>query len=234
MNKTAIVARIFHVLPFRAESRGALATAAIGRKTRMRTGLIGTMVALATASTPAQAADYGGSPSYAPYVYRWTGPYVGGNLGYRWGTLSNSGARPSGIAGGGQGGYSWQFGALVVGAEADLQFSNASDTFANYKFSNPWFGTVRGRAGYAMNNILYYATLGLAYGRGHVAAGGLGEDNLHGGWVAGGGLGVGLTQSWSVRAEYLYIDLGSEAYNLTGTSNELTTNLLRFGLDYRF
>jgi outer membrane immunogenic protein len=115
------------------------------------------------------------------------GPYVGGNLGYQWGTLSNSGARPSGIAGGGQGGYNLQFGPLVVGAEADLQFSNANDTFANYKFSNPWFGTVRGRAGYAMNNILYYATLGLAYGRGHVAVGGMSEDNLHGGWVAGGG-----------------------------------------------
>jgi outer membrane immunogenic protein len=50
----------------------------------------------------------------------------------------------------------------------------------------------------------------------------------------GGGLEVGLASSWAVRAEYLYIDLGSEAYTLTGASNELTTSLLRFGLDYRF
>jgi outer membrane immunogenic protein len=200
----------------------------------MRT-LIGAMAALALASTAARAADvYGGPAAYAPYVYRWTGPYVGGNLGYQWGVLSNSGARPSGITGGGQGGYNFQFGPFVLGAEADLQFSNANDTFANYKFSNPWFGTVRGRAGYAMNNILYYGTLGVAYGRGHVAVGSMGEDNLHGGWVAGGGLGVGLAQNWAVRAEYLYIDLGSETYTLTGTSNELTTSLLRFGLDYRF
>jgi outer membrane immunogenic protein len=135
----------------------------------MRT-VIGAMAALALASTAARAADvYGGPAAYAPYVYRWTGPYVGGNLGYQWGALSNSGARPSGITGGAQGGYNWQFGPLVVGAEADLQFSNANDTFANYKFSNPWFGTARGRAGYAMNNIFYYGTLGLAYGRGHEA-----------------------------------------------------------------
>jgi outer membrane immunogenic protein len=232
MNKSATVARIFHLLLLHAESRGAMGTAI--RQSGMRTGLIGTMAALAMASSPAQAADYGGPASYAPYVYSWTGPYLGGNLGYQWGTLSNSGARPSGIAGGGQGGYNFQFGPMVVGGEADLQFSNANDTFANYKFSNPWFGTVRGRAGYAMNNILYYATLGLAYGRGHVAVGGMGEDNLHGGWVAGGGLGVGLARSWSVRAEFLYIDLGSETYTLTGTSNELTTGLLRFGLDHRF
>jgi outer membrane immunogenic protein len=232
MNKSAIAAWTLHA----SGARGAMGTAdRRDEERKMRTGLIGAVAALALASTAARAADvYGGPASYAPYVYRWMGPYVGGNLGYQWGTLSNSGARPSGIAGGGQGGYNLQFGPLVVGAEADLQFSNANDTFANYKFSNPWFGTVRGRAGYAMNNILYYATLGLAYGRGHVAVGGMSEDNLHGGWVAGGGLGVGLTQSWSVRAEYLYIDLGSEAYTLTGTSNELTTSLLRFGLDYRF
>jgi outer membrane immunogenic protein len=207
----------------------------------MRTGLIGTAAALALTTTAAGAADlYRGSPPYAsaappmPYTYSWMGPYLGANIGYRWGALSNSGAEPNGVAGGFQGGYNWQIGQFVLGAEADLQLSNASGTFANYKFSNPWFGTVRGRAGYAMNNILYYGTLGLAYGRGHVDIGSVGEDNLHGGWTAGGGLEVGLTRNWSVRAEYLYLDLGTESYGLTGTSNGLTANLVRFGVDYRF
>jgi outer membrane immunogenic protein len=207
----------------------------------MRTGLIGTAAALALTTTAAGAADlYRGSPPYAsaappmPYTYSWMGPYLGANIGYRWGALSNSGAEPNGVAGGFQGGYNWQIGQFVLGAEADLQLSNASGTFANYKFSNPWFGTVRGRAGYAMNNILFYGTLGLAYGRGHVDIGSVGEDNLHGGWTAGGGLEVGLTRNWSVRAEYLYLDLGTESYGLTGTSNGLTANLVRFGVDYRF
>ena len=60
--------------------------------------------------------------------------------------------------------YNWQSGQFVYGVEADLQASGADDTFAAYKFSNPWFGTVRGRVGYAFNNILLYGTLGLAFG----------------------------------------------------------------------
>ena len=77
---------------------------------------------------------------------------------------TNSSTDPSGIAGGLQAGYNWQNGQFVFGGETDLQFSGADDTFAPWKFSNPWFGTLRARAGYAMNNILFYGTAGLAYG----------------------------------------------------------------------
>jgi len=44
----------------------------------------------------------------------------------------------------------------------DVEVTGASDTFAPWKFSNPWFGTVRGRAGYA--NILFYGNGRLAFG----------------------------------------------------------------------
>jgi outer membrane immunogenic protein len=209
----------------------------------MRKCLLANMVAWsigAALATPAigtaAAADFYKAPP-APYVssgYSWMGPYVGANFGYQWGDLTNSGARPSGIAGGGQAGYNWQYGQFVVGGETDLQFSDSNDVFANYKFSNPWFGTLRGRAGLAMNNILFYGTLGLAYGRGHIDLNGLSEDNMHVGWAGGGGLEVGLTQNWSVRAEYLYIDLSSEGYVLTGANNGLQSNLVRFGVNYRF
>jgi outer membrane immunogenic protein len=200
----------------------------------MRRRMIGAIAAMALTSTGAGAADLYRNPSpYAPgpvpYGYSWMGPYLGANFGYQWGELSNSGANPSGVAGGFQGGYNWQFGQFVVGGETDIQLSDSNDVFANYKFSNPWFGTLRGRAGFALNNILFYGSLGFAYGRGHVDVGSVGEDNLHAGWTAGGGMEVGLTPNWSVKAEYLYIDLGSESYGLTGTSNGLTSNLLRFG-----
>jgi outer membrane immunogenic protein len=196
---------------------------------------------MALTATAATAADvYGGPPPYgappAPYytAYSWLGPYVGGNLGYQWGALSNSGADPAGISGGGQAGFNWQAGQFVFGVETDLEFSNASGTFANYKFSNPWFGTVRGRGGIALNNILFYGTLGLAYGRGQVTLAGLTENNLHTGLAAGFGLEVGLTQNWSAKAEYLYIDFGSETYGLIGTSNALTNSVARLGLNYHF
>jgi outer membrane immunogenic protein len=207
----------------------------------MRSGLVLATVVTALMASAANAADvYGSPPPYAPspmpvaYGYRWMGPYVGANFGYQWGSLSNSGANPSGVAGGFQGGYNWQFGQFVIGGEADIQLSDSNDVFANYKFSNPWFGTVRGRGGFALNNILFYGTLGLAYGRGHVDIGSVGESNLHVGWTAGAGLEVGLNPNWSVKAEYLYIDLTSESYGLTLTSNALTSNLLRFGVNYRF
>jgi outer membrane immunogenic protein len=206
----------------------------------MRGRLIGAAAAMALTATAATAADYGGPPPYgappAPYytAYSWLGPYVGGNLGYQWGALSNSGADPAGISGGGQAGYLWQSGQFVFGVETDLQFSNASGTFADYKFSNPWFGTVRGRGGIALNNILFYGTLGLAYGRGQITLAGLTENNLHTGLAAGFGLEVGLTQNWSAKAEYLYIDFGSETYGLIGTSNAATSNVARLGLDYHF
>jgi outer membrane immunogenic protein len=99
-----------------------------------------------------------------PLANSWIGPYIGGNLGYGWGDVSNSGAKPSGVLGGVQVGYNWQNGAWVAGIEGDLQLNAADDTFAPWKFSNPWFGTVRGRAGYAFNNVLLYGTGGFAFG----------------------------------------------------------------------
>src|SRR6266567_4771784 len=128
----------------------------------MKTTCRAIAISAALIATPAAAADlYAKAPAYAaaPFNgYNWNGAYVGVNLGYQWGQLTNWGsAKPSGLMGGGQVGYNWQFGQVVVGAEADLQGSGANDTFAAYKFSNPWFGTVRGRAGYAMNNVLVYA-----------------------------------------------------------------------------
>src|SRR5258708_24887441 len=120
---------------------------------------------LALASHAAAAADlvpY--SQSTAARGTFWQGPYLGANLGYQWGSVRNAGNDPSGVAGGIQGGYNWQVGQFVFGGETDLQMSDADDRFAGWKFSNPWFGTLRARAGYAMNNILLYGTVGLAYG----------------------------------------------------------------------
>jgi outer membrane immunogenic protein len=85
------------------------------------------------------------APSPPPLAFSWAGPYLGANLGYEWGTVDNNPTRPSGVAGGAQGGFNWQRGAFVYGAEADFQLSAAEDTSAPWQFSNSWFGTVRGR-----------------------------------------------------------------------------------------
>jgi len=204
-----------------------------------------TILALVMATAPlasgaAIAADISRGPT--PYYYsspasagyNWMGPYAGVNVGYAWGKITNSAVEPNGIVGGLQVGYNWQSGGFVFGGETDIQASGADDTFAPYKFSNPWFGTLRGRAGWALNNILVYGTFGLAYGELKGLNLALDESKTHVGWTGGLGMEVGFTPNWSAKIEYLYMDLSNRAYSITGVTNGLETNILRFGINYHF
>jgi outer membrane immunogenic protein len=195
---------------------------------------------LAVGLTSAHAADmnYG---SRAPYTvnqplnaFSWAGPYLGGNLGYGWGTVDNNLAKPSGLLGGVQAGYNWQSGPLVYGVEGDLQITGAEDTFAPWKFSNPWFGTARGRVGYAFNNVLIYATGGLAFGSLRAETFGLSESHTNAGWTAGVGGEFGIAQNWTAKVEYLYVDLANSRFTITGQNNGYQFGLIRAGVNYHF
>ena len=126
-------------------------------------------------------------------------------------------------------------GQFVTGIETDIQASAASDTFAPWQFTNPWFGTLRGRAGVAIGNVLLFATAGLAYGSLNVdSPGNLSETRTSPGWAAGAGAEVGFTPHWSAKAEWLYLDLSDRTFSVTGATNGLTANLLRLGVNYHF
>ena len=86
-----------------------------------------------------------------------------------------------------------------------------------------WFGTVRGRLGYSLGSTLLYVTGGFAYGgvrdqlgtkltfanaAANISSAASRNATLTGG-VAGGGVEIALSPSWSAKAEYQYIDLGS-------------------------
>jgi outer membrane immunogenic protein len=152
---------------------------------------IGTTGIARSADLPAKA------PAYAPPVaapYNWTGSYVGGNIGYGWGsdpvdltsfavfpagTVPLSLAdNPRGVVGGVQYGTNWQFNRFVLGWDSDFSFSNikasqtvflapggiATTTSAEQKLD--WLSTTRGRVGYLIfDNLLLYGTGGLASGR---------------------------------------------------------------------
>ena len=201
----------------------------------------------------AQAADlpYYGSrpPPYGPVVqqfdcYTWAGPYLGGNLGYAWGSVDNNRTKPSGFVGGVQAGYNWQPNpsspSWVFGVEGDFQVTGADETFAPWKFSNPWFGTVRGRAGYAFSNILVYGTAGLAFGELRGETFGLSESHGNAGWTAGVGAEFGFGQTgltrggWSAKVEYLYVDLANSNFTITGVPNGYRFGTLRAGINYHF
>jgi len=200
------------------------------------------VVIMAAGMVSAQAADLP-YRSRQPYTvnqplngYSWAGPYLGGTLGYEWGNVSNTGAKPSGIAGGVTGGYNWQSGNIVFGLEGDMQGTGANDRFANYKFSNPWFGTVRGRIGYAFNNVLIYGTGGLAFGSLETESliTGLQQSKTSAGYTVGVGAEVGIYQNWTAKIEYLYVNLSSNDYALTGTKNGLDFGTVRLGVNYHF
>jgi outer membrane immunogenic protein len=209
---------------------------------RIASGTLLGVVALGAAAAfalraPAAAADLAAN-YYAPvpyYAFSWAGAYIGGTAGYEWGSVDNSATHPSGFAGGVEAGWNWQNGRFVYGGETDFNVSGAEDTFAPYQFSNPWFGTVRGRAGFAFNNVLIFGTAGLGYGE--LAAetlAGLSESHTSFGWVAGLGAEFSFTPRWSAKAEWLYLDLADRDFSVTAANNGLAANLVRLGLNYHF
>jgi outer membrane immunogenic protein len=201
--------------------------------------------------SPAVAGDLGlgGAPPYVqPYGYpapvatpppfvvapRWYGFYGGLNVGYEWGNLDGFSTNPTGVIGGGQVGYNWQNGEFVFGGESDLQLSTTDATFAAYQFSNPWFGTVRARAGFTWGYTLFYATAGIAYGEGKIDFGNFSETNTSIGWTAGAGMEFAVTPCWSIKAEWLFLDLGTQNFPLAGINSNFSADVLRLGVNYRF
>ena len=191
-----------------------------------------------TASAEAADLNYG---QRAPYTvnqplngYSWAGPYLGANLGYEWGSVNNNPAKPSGFVGGVQAGYNFQNGPWVFGVEGDIQAAGADDTFAPWKFSNPWFGTLRGRAGYAFSNVLFYGTAGLAFGELRAQTFGWTESHTSAGWTIGAGAEVGFAPNWSAKLEYLYIDLSTSQFAITGVSNGYSASVVRAAVNYHF
>jgi outer membrane immunogenic protein len=191
-----------------------------------------------TASAEAADLNYG---QRAPYTvnqplnaYSWAGPYLGANLGYEWGSVNNNPAKPSGFVGGVQAGYNFQNGPWVFGVEGDIQAAGADDTFAPWKFSNPWFGTLRGRAGYAFRNVLFSVTAGLAFGELRAQTFGWTESHTSAGWTIGAGAEVMFAPNWSAKLEYLYIDLSTSQFAITGVSNGYSASVVRAGVNYHF
>ena len=142
----------------------------------------------------------------------------GSQAAFRAATTGNSGSPDSGL----------------VGLEGDIQASRANDTFAAWKFSNPWFGTLRGRGGFAMNNILLYGTGGLAFGNVRAEVMNLTENHSTAGWTLGAGAEYGFADNWTAKAEYLYVNLNNTQFALTGLPNGYQFSIVRLGVNYKF
>jgi outer membrane immunogenic protein len=181
--------------------------------------------------------------------------------------------------GGGQAGFNWQNGRFVGGVEGDISWTGLNQAIITSKtlsaplagvmvhgdgMKQDWLATLRARAGFTLApQFLLYATGGLAFG--HVqAASAVGftatpdlyagsYDDTRFGWTVGAGGEWMITQNWSVKAEYLYVDLGKQGINLAclntgicgsppqvppGASYQadyrFRENIARVGLNYHF
>ena len=162
-------------------------------------------------------------------------------------------------------GFNRRAGNFVFGLEADVQTnvdggSTTSFSKSTYSVSQDveWFGTLRGRVGYARDHLLIYATAGLAFGEvsysGHLNTGSccagasadLKSSKFETGYVVGAGLERALGANWSLKFEYQYIDLGdgkaegplfSHKGKPSGDGKadfDTDFHTVRFGLNYRF
>lgn len=227
-------------------------------------------VAARAADLPRQAPP---PPPPALPVFTWTGFYAGVNAGYGFSTGSGGftdptfgtatgGGRSGGFAGGGQAGYTYQFtpgSGFVVGVETDIQGAAFGKADAAYLGGTPYyslrpsldyFGTVRGRVGYAFDRVLIYGTGGFAYGGGsRPSAASAYPYSLPGttrtGYAVGGGVEYAFTQKLSAKVEALYLHLGRGFSGATyydasvpayygGGKSDAGFALVRAGLNYRF
>jgi outer membrane immunogenic protein len=172
-----------------------------------------TAASVVAMTAAANAADMYRAPAPsagAPYVgVNWSGFYVGVNGGYGWNSASlDAGANsPKGGFGGGQIGYNAQRGNFVFGIESDIQGAGIKATSYGADTEMNWFGTARGRLGYAFDRVLVYGTGGFAYGNVKDSALGSSISETQLGWVAGGGVEYKFSPSWSAKAEYQFMSL---------------------------
>jgi len=216
-------------------------------KTIIRSGVAAAALLVAA---PAFAADIAQPyPTKAPEavfvepVFTWTGFYIGANAGYAWGTGEGAldsellDLSPDGFIGGGQIGFNYQLGNnVVVGVEADFQGGDVKDSAYGVQSQLDYFGTVRARLGYAMDNVMPYVTGGLAWGKNEVRNEvlGLKSDSTSVGWTVGGGLEYAFNNNWTVKGEYLYMDLGEDYYDSIGLDAGLSASIVRAGINYKF
>jgi high affinity Mn2+ porin len=223
------------------------------------------------------------APPVAAKAYDWSGFYLGGHFGAAWGRSDWSAAGGLPLSGsidlahgynafkgtgsyfaGLQAGYNAMLpNHILLGAEADISFPNTiegSQTFssvstgqASFAEQVQFFGTLRGRLGYAPGNWLIYATGGFAFSydeftrtqltgtpAGGTATPGTVENRFmvpRAGWTAGAGIEVALTPQWRARLEYLYTQFNTRGITFPAGAQSFASDLslqsIRFGLNYK-
>jgi outer membrane immunogenic protein len=214
------------------------------------------------AAAPALAADLpyrqAPPPVEAPIVplFTWAGLYLGGQIGYGWGTDTltvypwgfGTNYTPNGVVGGAHVGYNLQMNQFVAGLEGDVEGTGISRNFSPggvlYDTKIPVQGSIRGRLGVAFDRVLLYATGGGEFAGFKTSYTGFGSNQgstTRSGWTVGGGIEYAVTNNWSVRGEYRYTDFGhlTDATPFifgigSSVTHHETENAVRAAFSYKF
>ena len=160
-------------------------------------------------------------------------------------------------------------GGFVLGVETDINASRVRNSATATRATAPglslgytvsesvdsnWLFTFRPRAGVAFDRALFYVTGGLAVGDNKFSQSSFFPNCPCGvagtasgtkvGWTAGGGVEYAIAPAWSMKLEYLHVDLGTQSFadNLGAFgfpqasfthSERLTEEIVRLGLNYR-
>jgi outer membrane immunogenic protein len=208
-------------------------------------------------------------PAPVAAAYDWSGFYAGVHGGGAWvhknfvdftsgNPLNEGDIDAAGWLAGGQAGFNWQVRSWVFGIEADGSFADVSGERQSLVFDTDrvtmktrGFGTIAGRLGYAVDNMLVFAKGGAAWSRDRYAAVDIASgttigsvDDTRWGWMAGGGIEYGLARDWSLKLEYDYLDFGAKSYvNVPCTPGFCSSfdqtitqhiQVVKAGLNYRF
>jgi opacity protein-like surface antigen len=180
-------------------------------------------------------------PAFTP-LYNWTGFYVGANFGagisresFTAGIGNGFSTNPSGVVGGFQLGYNYQFAPnYLIGIEGELEltsdtgnnnfFAGAAGPVGGLSSNHNWYDTLDGRLGYVMGSSLLYIKGGAAwmnadYNMSAAGAAGIASQSINitrFGWNIGAGLEYMILPQWSAKIEYNFLDFGTDSTNFGG------------------
>jgi len=227
--------------------------------------------AFVSSAYPVLAADVPmAAPTKAPVVAPaapWTGPYVGVHVGHGSYDAEDKSLLPAvfapfydgkfdgdGWLAGVQAGYDHQWGNLVLGIVADYSWSGMDGSksiaggFVTIPHEIESFGTARLRGGFAWDNLLLYGTVGAAYAQTKTSINigpgifSTSAETDRVGWAYGLGGEWRFAPNWSLGAEWLRLDFGTDnvAFStpflgiVAGVPVDLDADIIRANLNYRW
>ena len=215
----------------------------------LRSALFG--VAVTATLLVGTGSSYAGGPREDRYGGNsWAGFYLGVQGGYAWGDTAHSSVFAdtgsfdlNGSLAGVTWGTNWQRGNWVYGFESDFSFADIDGSVPLGICGTACFTEIRNlstsrvRLGYANDKSLVYVTGGLAYGEVRAGINGLvDDDKTRFGWAAGFGAEWRFAPNWSLKADYIHVDLGDRKnYGGGGPAEvdvDVTADIVRVGVNY--